>query len=573
MYSLKFYSVILFFTIIILPFAIFGGEIMRPDGTVDVVELNKYLQLHNANWTAAENKFSTMSADERKHHLGAILPKEPLPPERKREGLKRTMTFQPTYDWRNVNGENFMTPIRDQGDCGSCWSFAVIGVAEGMINVAENDPDIDIDLSEQYLVSSCCAYGDCDGGYVYSTFEFLESNGVPQESCYPYEASNSPCSYRCSDWLGDLRSFGTPFWLPSGASVNTIKAALMDGPLAVCFEVYTDFYYYYGGVYSHTWGSFEGWHAVALVGWDDADSSWICKNSWGTWWGDSGWFKIKWWQCSIHDWVSGITYEPLSVNATGDTLIFLDNLANLWGFASGGSPSLSEPAGYDAVWHPGILVDDSTAVNTYAHPVVPTTFDVDISDLNTSKSDSIRVNVAITISVSSEYGAPYPSDGDAFLLGEMVQAYVDSLIEIEPGRYAHCCGYNITGPDSACGDSSKVTFTPTGYDTIVWLWEEILTVTSKSGSDTMRLITSPNPCNPMAKINFYIPKDADVSLYMKDLTGRTIARILNTHLKAGKYEYYWDGVDRWNRDAPAGTYFVVLNVGNTRHTSKVVLVK
>ena len=89
----------------------------------------------------------------------------------------------------------------------------------------------------------------------------------------------------------------------------------------------------------------------------------------------------------------------------------------------------------------------------------------------------------------------------------------------------------------------------------------------------MRLTTSPNPCNPMAKIKFYLPEDADVLLTVNDITGRTIAKILNTHLKSGEYEYYWDGVDRWNRDAPAGTYFVILDIGNTRHTSKVVLVK
>ncbi|MCD6418116.1 hypothetical protein J7M00_04980 [bacterium] len=573
MFTLKFNFLILaIFLSVIVCFAS-GDEISQPGGTVDIDKLNEYLRLHGAKWTATENKFSAMTPEERRHRLGLILPERPLPFSRMMREEKSSLAFPSHFDWRDVNGNDFTTPIRSQGDCGSCWAFAVIGVAEAMINVAENDPDIDVNLSEQYLVSSCCPYGDCDGGYTYYTFEFLQSTGVPDEGCYPYEASNSPCSDRCSDWYGHLRSFGAPFWLPSGASVNTIKSALEDGPVVMCMEVFTDFFYYFGGIYEHIWGSFEGWHAVALVGWDDDDSCWICKNSWGTWWGEGGWFRIKWWQCSTHDWISGIEYIPLSVDVGTDTTIFLDTPAILSASAFGGSPDLSDTDGYYAVWHPGTYVEDSTSMNTVAHPIRLTTYSAEISDLNTTKWDFKQINVVVPISVSSEYGAPYPTDDEILTVGEPVECYVDSLIEIGPDRYAHCCGFNVSGPDSMCGDSSRFTLTPTGYDTIVWLWEEILSVKNASVSDNLYLKISPNPCNPMAKINLYIPQASDVSISVKSITGRTIAKILDTHLPAGEYEYYWDGVDLYGKDAPAGTYFAVIYVNGKRIMGKITLVK
>jgi len=177
----------------------FADNILRPNGAIDVPALSEFLRTKGATWTAAENEFTRMSADQRKQFAKTIVPSEPLPDENKR-GLERIMTFDPVLDWRNINGNDYTTPIRNQGSCGSCWAFAVCAAAEAVINVAENMPTLDINLSEQYLVSTCCSWGDCDGGYVYYTFEFLQSNGIPDEACYPYRAANSPCNDRCSGW-------------------------------------------------------------------------------------------------------------------------------------------------------------------------------------------------------------------------------------------------------------------------------------------------------------------------------------------------------------------------------------
>jgi len=92
------------------------------------------------------------------------------------------------------------------------------------------------------------------------------------------------------------------------SETEAIKEALFSkGPLVTTFWVYEDFYYYTGGVYEYSWGDYEGGHCVAIVGWSNTNSCWICKNSWGADWGESGWFKIKWGHCGINSGVSWMT--------------------------------------------------------------------------------------------------------------------------------------------------------------------------------------------------------------------------------------------------------------------------
>lgn len=76
-------------------------------------------------------------------------------------------------------------------------------------------------------------------------------------------------------------------------TVDNLKAALQEGPITACFSVYDDFYSYAGGVYDHVWGGTSAARAVALVGYDDADEAWLCKNSWGPEWGEQGFFRVR----------------------------------------------------------------------------------------------------------------------------------------------------------------------------------------------------------------------------------------------------------------------------------------
>jgi hypothetical protein len=189
------------------------------------------------------------------------------------------------FDWRN-NGGDWTTPIRDQGGCGSCWDFSAIGVFEALLNIGAGNPALDPDLSEQYILSCCPSCGSCSGGWPYKAFGFSVTTGVVTEPCMPYQANDTvPCGDACGAptyyYLGD--------WAFIYEDVESIKSAIhYYGPVSACFDVYKDFHYYTGGVYEHVWGYYLGGHAIVIVGWDDAEQYWLCKNSGGAIWGVVG---------------------------------------------------------------------------------------------------------------------------------------------------------------------------------------------------------------------------------------------------------------------------------------------
>jgi len=208
--------------------------------------------------------------------------------------LPQQESYPYSLDWRNMNGNNYVTGVRNQGSCGSCWAFAATGALEAKCLIALSAPNSEINLSEQTLVS-CSPAGSCAaGGYIDAASEFFRTTGIPTESCFPYAAADISCSYACANWQQQTYKIGNWYgW--SGAYVDLIKSAVQQyGPAAVSFHVYSDFESLPAGqVYHWSSGStYRGDHAVLVVGWDDARSCFIVKNSWGTIWGDNGYFLM-----------------------------------------------------------------------------------------------------------------------------------------------------------------------------------------------------------------------------------------------------------------------------------------
>jgi hypothetical protein len=114
----------------------------------------------------------------------------------------------------------------------------------------------------------------------------------------------------CSDWESSHKRISG--WEPVSYDVDAIKTALLDGPVPCGMDVYTDFFYYDGGVYERSSNTYEGGHAVIIIGWDDnnEDGYWIVKNSWGTDWGEGGYFKIKFYNCRIGVDAGALHYAP-----------------------------------------------------------------------------------------------------------------------------------------------------------------------------------------------------------------------------------------------------------------------
>lgn len=260
----------------------------------ELLQIQKALKEKGDPWVAAMNPKSELPKDVRRRLCGTLRPDE------SQIGPLRAKSFYPLnglpdhFDWRD-NGGNWVTPIRDQGNCGSCWDFAATAAVESGTIIKHNRAGYDYDLSEQHILS-CANAGSCNGGYHYKALNYYISNGSPDEDCFPYEADDSlPCSETCSDWQSRAQKINDWDWVTySSADVETIKAAVYQYPVCTTMDVYTDFFYYNSGIYEYAWGSYQGGHAVLIVGWDDDEQYWIAKNSWDTTWGEDGFFRIKW---------------------------------------------------------------------------------------------------------------------------------------------------------------------------------------------------------------------------------------------------------------------------------------
>ncbi len=253
-----------------------------------------------ANWCPRVTSVSRLPAVERAFRLGLNPPSQI--PSGAWSSFVNTLTsvldgLPPApggvFDWRNHNGLHAVSPIEDQGSCGSCWAFASTAQLESqmLIHGAQSMPD----ESEQVLVS-CGGVGNCNGGTLGLAAAYLQMYGLPPASYFPYTATNNSCSNAHSGWKSQTTKIDAYLPVPTTLgipNVDAIKSALaLYGPLSTSFKVYDDFYNYGSGVYSYTSGNFDGWHAVLIVGYDDPRQAFIVKNSWGASWGENGFFKI-----------------------------------------------------------------------------------------------------------------------------------------------------------------------------------------------------------------------------------------------------------------------------------------
>jgi|GEM_PF-4781248 len=158
--------------------------------------------------------------------------------------------------------KNYMTPVKDQGACGSCWAFSTVAAIEGQYHIENGFAGEYLDLSEQYLVSDCYPDGGCDGHWPGGALNFIMENPIILENCFPYDISNLSCN-PCTDITE--RYNVTEHENIDMSNISEIKSYLMNnGPIIVC----------------------GAGHCVLLVGWDR--DGWIVKNSWGSGWGNYG---------------------------------------------------------------------------------------------------------------------------------------------------------------------------------------------------------------------------------------------------------------------------------------------
>ncbi|GEM_PF-7112137 len=236
-------------------------------------------------WTAGETTVSKMTFAEKKKLFGGKLPNLQgfeaytggvfalAEISGEATGASAGGAFPASFDWRNRHGENWMTPVRDQSNCGSCWAFGTVGATEGTINVYYNQ-HLNLNLSEQDLVSCCDACSldlGCSGGWPDIALDWISSTGTPDEACFPYTGTNNNCANKCSDWQSRVWRIGGKTIV--SPSINVLKEAFIE----------------HGSLSMTNWP----WlHVITAVGYGtDANTGKfyvIFKNSWGTGWGESG---------------------------------------------------------------------------------------------------------------------------------------------------------------------------------------------------------------------------------------------------------------------------------------------
>jgi C1A family cysteine protease len=270
----------------------------------ELTDIQSAIKAKGAKWTAGETSMMKLSKEERKKRLGVVPDAVPSPES---SVVEEAVSAVPAgLDWRN-NGGDFVTPVRNQASCGSCWAFAAAGAAESAWLIANNWSGMNLDLAEQILIS-CYDTDGCNGGSPSGASSYIQNTGLPEETCFPYRALDSsegvPCSNACLNWQNSTYKIDSY----SGVSktVDAIRNALnTNGPLVTTFAVYNDFFSYTSGVYTHVTGDLAGYHAVVIIGYDDVGQYFIAKNSWGAGWGSTadygterGYFKIAYSQLS-----------------------------------------------------------------------------------------------------------------------------------------------------------------------------------------------------------------------------------------------------------------------------------
>ena len=230
------------------------------------------------------------------------------------------------FDWRDVNGTNFVTPIRNQGMIPSCETFAFTAAVETLIQIKVGYP-FGCDLSEAHL------YYYSGGNTFWGSIpendtNYLVEHGIPDEACWPYPKENKqwPLNTTSPDWKQRTVKLKDWYYLPE--DIDTIKSAIVNnGPVPTYFHVYKDFRFHKKGIYKHRWGESSGPHYICIVGYNDDPGYWIVKNSWGTGVNDEGWFNIAYGECEIEkkSYYFDTVYGQFPIAYVDD-----DNIAGPW---------------------------------------------------------------------------------------------------------------------------------------------------------------------------------------------------------------------------------------------------
>lgn len=351
-------------------FSTLQNRAMEAQSSYIIDKLNENLEKKNIPWRAGETSVSQKTYEEKKamfggevpylggleYYKGGIFVMPGYESQGLNDGIATASVTSATeeedpyvkeWDWRNRHGKNWMTPVKNQGECGACWAFAALGVLEAYTNLYYNQL-LNLDLSEQELVS--CVYtddptttkdeGGCGGGTFSHAFNYIKTHGVMDEESYPYIKANGNCenkpltsneriyahNYIGTQWRGQDSNWKFYYYLPY--DINEVKKRLFNSPAYISIPMWkhamvlTGFTVLEEGdtvsldpYRTHTITAGEPWIGQTAL---------IIKNSWGEDWGINGYLHI-----SFSDSTSVSLYQFIdyisSMNHTNNDIIKADN--------------------------------------------------------------------------------------------------------------------------------------------------------------------------------------------------------------------------------------------------------
>lgn len=223
--------------------------------------------------------------------------------------VPKNVNLPTSYDPRNIGGQDFTTADFNQHIpqyCGSCWAMATSSALSDRIKLMRKRSYPDVQLSPQYLINCVTDGGSigCGGGDPTAAYEYIFNHGAVDQTCTNYLAENKPCE---PEWICRNCNTSDVCWAVDqpplfritehgrvNGTDNMMSEIFNRGPIACTITVTEDFENYSGGVFVDTTGTIEPDHEIEILGWgtDNGQDYWIGRNSWGTYWGEHGWFRL-----------------------------------------------------------------------------------------------------------------------------------------------------------------------------------------------------------------------------------------------------------------------------------------